>query len=99
MAQCARSTTIHPTCPALEVASISPRCGANDAREWVVESRWLDEGESAMRLTLIISTHGGWVGTLAGTALDAALGAISYGIYSRFVRMFEMDQRGQRCSR
>ena len=30
-----------------------------------------------MYLTLIISTHGGWLGTLAGADLEVALGAIS----------------------
>ena len=42
MAQCARSTTIPPTCPALEVAFAPQRCSANDAMGWVVESRWPD---------------------------------------------------------
>ena len=30
-------------------------------------------GESALYLTLIISTHGGWVGTLAGAGLAGTL--------------------------
>lgn len=43
MGQCARSTTIHPTCPALEVVFTPLGCSANDAIGCVVESRWLDE--------------------------------------------------------
>jgi len=52
-----------------------------------------------MYLTLIISTHGGWLGTLAGADLDAALTAISQEIYGRVSRMLEMDQRGGGSSR
>ena len=35
-------------------------------------------GESTMHLTLIISTHGGWVGTLAGAALAGVLLAVCF---------------------
>jgi hypothetical protein len=49
--------------------------------------------------TLIISTHGGWLGALAGAVLDAVLGGISCEIYGRVGRMFEMDQRGRGSSR
>ena len=43
MGRCARSTTIHPTCPALEVAFTPLGCRANDTMGYVVESRWIDE--------------------------------------------------------
>lgn len=39
MAQCARSTTIRPTRPALEVASVTLPCGASNARGFPVESQ------------------------------------------------------------
>ena len=41
MAQCARSTMIHPTCPALEVVLTRLGRNANNAREEVAEFRWL----------------------------------------------------------
>jgi len=39
------------------------------------------------------------VGILAGADLDVALGAISWEIYSRIGRMFDVDQRGRGNSR
>jgi hypothetical protein len=54
-----------------------------------------------MHLTLIISTHGGWLGILAcaGETLRVALaGAISWKIYSRVDKVVEVDQGGRRSS-
>lgn len=50
---------IHPTCPALEVAFTSSRCGANDARDMFSRLDDRKRGELAMYLTLIMSTQGG----------------------------------------
>jgi len=65
MVQCARSTTIHPTCPVFGSCVCTAEM-RRKRREGMRGRVSVVGGESTMYLTLIISTHGGWVGTLAG---------------------------------